>query len=225
MNGRIFRVVCIVITQNGNGSVYTFPDKKAARLHPITQAYDVFASDSSELTAQFGRGETDTLIRFAEGRDRSRLVDAVEIWKSEPRDQPLPFEFRDLIWKTMTRVAQTPPSQPEELVRLIMEDRKAMEGKSFHSRSESPEPRAVMPTRSVRMTEEKTKKARIKDEAVIKILADKNPKRGKSAERFALYKDGMTVKEAKEAGVTAADITYDTNKEFISVTEPEASEA
>lgn len=74
------------------------------------------------------------------------------------------------------------------------------------------------------MTENTTEAAgrsRVKDDAVIKILADKNPKREgtTSHDRFALYRDGMTVKEAKDAGVKAADISYDSAKGFISVTD------
>ena len=218
-------MVCIVVTRNGQGAVYSFPDKKAARLHPLTQAYDVSAADSSELAMQYGRGEAELLVRFAEGRDRSRLIDALEVWKSEPIRRELPFEIRNLLWTTHARVAQTPPSDPAAILRLIEEDRRAVESQKLRPRSDSATPGEETPsrkTRSTDMTEAAAKRTRINENSTIKILADSNPKRGKSADRFALYKDGMTVKAAKEAGVTAADITYDTNKGFISVTEPEA---
>lgn len=39
--------------------------------------------------------------------------------------------------------------------------------------------------------------------------ADNNPKKGASAQRFGLYRDGMTVDEALKAGVTLADIRWD----------------
>ena len=44
-----------------------------------------------------------------------------------------------------------------------------------------------------------------------------NPKRAgsKSAERFALYKKNMTIAQALEAGVTAADIANDLEHKFI----------
>ncbi len=78
------------------------------------------------------------------------------------------------------------------------------------------------------MTTATTRKPKVADTATIKITTEdgKNPKREgtPSAERFALYKNGMTVKEAKEAGVKAADISYDSEKGFISVTEAPAAE-
>ena len=47
--------------------------------------------------------------------------------------------------------------------------------------------------------------------------AENNPKRGKSAERFSLYKEGMTVGEAREVGIYAADLGNDIQKGFISI--------
>lgn len=48
---------------------------------------------------------------------------------------------------------------------------------------------------------------------------ENNPKRAGSAShaRFALYKSGMTVKDALEAGVTSADLKWDTSKNFIKI--------
>lgn len=48
---------------------------------------------------------------------------------------------------------------------------------------------------------------------------DNNPKRSgtESAKRFALYRNGMTVGQAKEAGVTSGDISWDAKKGFIEV--------
>lgn len=219
-------MTCIVVTRNGTGAVYSFPDKKAARLHPVTQLYDVFAADSGELAAQFGRDEHELLLRFAEGRDRSALVNYIEEWRSRSSRSELPFDARNLVWRTYCRVAQSPPIAADDIVRVITEDRRAVESLRLRSRSESASPGEFSPqkeNRRIRMSEEAKTRSRVSDTAVIKVLVDTNPKRGKSAERFNAYKDGMTVKEAKDAGVTAADITYDKNKGFISVTEPEAA--
>lgn len=55
-----------------------------------------------------------------------------------------------------------------------------------------------------------------------------NPKRGgsKSAERFGMYRDGMTVREWVEAvgsrGLAVADLAYDSNKGFITITHTSA---
>jgi hypothetical protein len=52
---------------------------------------------------------------------------------------------------------------------------------------------------------------------VIRLLVEKNPKKPGSAahDRFNLYRDRMTVEEAKESGVLAIDLKYDARKGFI----------
>lgn len=49
--------------------------------------------------------------------------------------------------------------------------------------------------------------------------SENNPKReGSGAHgRFQLYRDGMTIKEALDAGLSRADINYDSDKGFIVV--------
>lgn len=69
---------------------------------------------------------------------------------------------------------------------------------------------------------------RVNENSTITITTEegKNPKRAgsKAYERFALYQDGQTVKEAKEAGVSAVDITYDAAHNYITLTPPEEEE-
>lgn len=52
---------------------------------------------------------------------------------------------------------------------------------------------------------------------IIKLVIDHNPKRGASAERFALYRSGMTVEDALKAGVRRADLKWDTQRNFIEI--------
>lgn len=64
------------------------------------------------------------------------------------------------------------------------------------------------------------------DNAVIRLKTEggKNPKRpgSKSFERFAVYKDGITVAEAVKAGVLYADLSWDVGHGFIAVESPTA---
>jgi acetyl/propionyl-CoA carboxylase alpha subunit len=56
--------------------------------------------------------------------------------------------------------------------------------------------------------------------AVIKLLVNQNPKKyGAAAQRFELYRDGMTVEEALLRGVLRADLSWDTRHGFIRVEE------
>lgn len=59
----------------------------------------------------------------------------------------------------------------------------------------------------------------IAGDAKIKLLVEKgtNPKRGTAAERFALYKNGMTVDEYIAAGGKRADVNWDVGQGFIEV--------
>lgn len=62
---------------------------------------------------------------------------------------------------------------------------------------------------------------------IIRLLIDYNPKKGRSRERFALYRDGMTVYEYRMAcraafggdaySIAESDIKHDTKKRFIRV--------
>lgn len=78
---------------------------------------------------------------------------------------------------------------------------------------------------TVSETEEKTKSTKTWKEIdlnkTIRVLAEKNPKRGKAAERFALYSDGMTVADARKAGVRSIDVHWDIEHQFIELMEPQ----
>lgn len=67
------------------------------------------------------------------------------------------------------------------------------------------------------MTEEKKRRHRFSKKAVIKLLVIDNPKRkGTLAyDRYALYKDGMTIAEYVEAGGRSGDIKHDVKFEYI----------
>jgi hypothetical protein len=63
----------------------------------------------------------------------------------------------------------------------------------------------------------KSRAARMDEDAIILVLADENPKiEGTQAhERFARYRTGMTVRQAKEAGITPEDLRYDREHKYI----------
>lgn len=59
---------------------------------------------------------------------------------------------------------------------------------------------------------------------IVTNIIDINPKRGKSGARFELYRDGMTVKEFLDAGGKSGDITWDVEREFIKLKNPETGD-
>ena len=66
-----------------------------------------------------------------------------------------------------------------------------------------------------------------KDESGKKYGPDHNPRRPGTdcGTRFVSYKDGMTVSEARAAGLTAADVRSDSDEGYIVVTEPKHAKA
>lgn len=222
-------VHCVVLTRNGCGDAWRFSDLRAARLHPIPQLDDVYASNADQLVEQYGRGLIDDLLRFAEGRDRARLVNAFEVWRS---GLSLPQEIRELLWSKVYGAAATPPNDPAELIRIIKGDRLFREGRVLRSIGLNERSPAFTPSNNKRGNEKMAdRKSRINENDVITITTEggANPKRAgsKAFEQFALYQDGMTVKEAKEAGINATDIAYNVAHDFISLTpgEPVEDEA
>jgi hypothetical protein len=99
--------------------------------------------------------------------------------------------------------------------------------------AEAPEGEAAPAAKKPRAKKEKAEgsgagRTRIGENAVISLNSDKegnkysaenNPKRPGSSShgRFALYVDGMTVKEAIEAGLRRDDITWDVNKGYLTL--------
>jgi hypothetical protein len=69
------------------------------------------------------------------------------------------------------------------------------------------------------MTEEKKSRRRAHKAAIITLLVTDNPKRkGTLAfDRFALYKNGMTVAEYIAAGGRTGDVNHDVSEGYISV--------
>jgi ribosomal protein L21E len=55
------------------------------------------------------------------------------------------------------------------------------------------------------------------DDALITVLVDSNPKRGKSKERFEGYTGAKTVADAIKGGVTYADLAWDVGHGLIKV--------
>ena len=74
------------------------------------------------------------------------------------------------------------------------------------------------------MSAEKQTRKRFNKNSTIKLLVDKNPKRPSSLafQRFALYKDGMTIADYVKAGGRTGDVNYDVINKLIEITEPAA---
>lgn len=227
-------MVCVVVARNGEGDVWRFDDLRAARLHPIPQQDDVYATTPGGLADQYGREGAASLLRFLEGRDRSRVSDALESWRTGGLHSLLPPDIRETIWDRVLRTARRPPTSPADIVRIVTEDRAAREGrvvrsfpqeakeadmaKTAEKTGKAPKAAAAAGTRKAPAA---GRSSNFPDTHVITIATKDgaNPKRAGTAAhgRFALYRSGYTVKQAKDAGITAADLANDLKKGFIKV--------
>jgi hypothetical protein len=74
------------------------------------------------------------------------------------------------------------------------------------------------------MTEEKKRRHRFPKVAIIKLLATDNPKRKGtlSFDRFALYRDGITIADYVKAGGRSGDIKHDISMKYIELELPQA---
>jgi hypothetical protein len=192
---------------------------------------DIYAISGNDLAEQYGKSFIDDLLRFAEGRDRARLVDDFEHWRNGGRS--LSPDTKELLWSKVYHASTPPPVDPADIIRIIKEDRAFREDRILRSFGTDARSASTVTRKDKSMSEAEaaaaTARKRIDENSTIRITTEegKNPKRPGSAayDRFALYRDGMTVKEAKEAGVSATDISYDSAPEhgYISLTPPEPS--
>lgn len=222
---------CVVITRNGKGEVWGFDSLRAARLHPIPQSWDVFATTPDELIRQFSRSEIETyFVKHFEGRDRTRLIHAIEEWKAGRPSAVLPQDVRELLWDKVNEFCSEPPAAPEEVLRIIVEDRKAVEGATMVSRPDGDSIPRVPKSQGEDDMGDKREVFRMADEGVITIGTDKegkkysaenNPKKGdKTSANFAKYKDGMTVKDALASGLTRSNVRRDRRAGLIGIVNP-----
>lgn len=90
-----------------------------------------------------------------------------------------------------------------------------------------PEPEPIDNPKEVKKMSDVTNgtRARRNDADVIRVTVDKNPKRegSEAHDRFALYRDGMTLAEYVAAGGRRSDLAYDTKHGFVTVEKADAS--
>lgn len=118
-------------------------------------------------------------------------------------------------------------TQPDVVPEQLRQDTLAIQQAAMEeARPHQPEEESEMAAAKKAAPKTRTPKAEgavrgFPDHAVIKILAKENPRRGAAAERFELYKDGMTVKQYTAKIGSRAEalvhLRWDVNKGHISL--------
>lgn len=200
---------CVAVTVDGFGTVWGFDSPEAARQHPIVQHTDPILSVPSDVARSWSPLHLSRMVSQV-------LNGAVE---DGARDDAILEELR-------SRAAQ-PPSDPAEICRIVIADRVRYEtthplaSRRDHTMNDTvAKPAAAEKPKTIAGFRPEQKITFGKDaEGKPYNGKDNNPKRAgsKGAERFAKYKDGMTIQQASDAGITAADLSWDTGKKFIVV--------
>ena len=228
----------LVVTRFGFGAIYRYPTRPAADDSPLTQYGDPLLQSERDVANNYPPLEWPALMVHLGYPELG--IEFTDRWTALQKDRRAREAYREdcsrRIWELLQAQAVDPPTDPETIVRIASEDRRA-------TRIEDPrttvERRAKMAKRKNTETTENTEATGEATEAkkggggrkidttrTIRLQADKdgkqygadnNPKRAGSASaaRFACYIDGMTVGQALEAGITAADLAWDQNKGLI----------
>ena len=156
-------------------------------------------------------------IRHCDGADRSQLLSAIADAKFDraaafPASKPT-TEDEDPVMSD-----EKPKKNPAPAKKAAAAEKPA--AKKTAAPAKKPAPAAKKAAAAAEPAGTRGRAPNISGDAVITLVAKENPKRGGAAERFALYKNGMTVDQYIAAGGKRADVNWDMSMDFIKVKEP-----
>lgn len=233
---------CIAITRDGRGDLWAFDSYQEADFHPIVQYGDPIIEGHKSLLKKVPVGRLPQLmLRLGSAELAQRAKELLESTNGLSHTIRIARfnENSQFFWAKMVECAKVPPEDPTTIINLIRRDRKlSIEESKMNDTTttttptEAPVKETKAPKAAKAPKEPKEPKApkapKFATNMKIKMLADKegktygkdnNPKRvgSSSHDRFALYVDGMTVEAAIAAGVKTADLDWDVDKGFISI--------
>lgn len=227
---------CVAITRDGRGDLWAFGSFAEADTHPLVQYGDRIVDGPQSITKRLSLAEIPRILRRCNREDLAERIRMCFDAASHAQRVQRVNEYAKHVWTALAESARPAPSDPEELVKLIVRDRKLSIEESKTMEAETPTTEAA--TEATKAKKTKAPKAegeapapkaeRYNREHTIRLLSnaegvkygpENNPKRAGSAshDRFALYEDGMTVGAAVEKGVKSEDIAWDVRKGFIEV--------
>jgi hypothetical protein len=219
-------VVCVAVTRGGFGDVWLFKSRTEAFLHPLVQYGDAILTGSDSVRDQYNQLEWNMLRRLA-GLSQVAMGQAPKAWRAMAEEQA-PYIFDALVTR-----AHTVPTDPAEICRVVTWDRrlgtvaKKKDTAPVETTTEAPAADAAAKTSNLPAPVKGPKG--VPQDAIIAFGTNKegvaygpegtaNPKKegSKTRTRFAMYTEGMTIKQALDAGITTADLVYDKDHGFIS---------
>lgn len=236
----------IAVTRAGRGDVYTFGSVLSADSHPIVQFGDAVITSMAGLRQSLTMHEcalvaekigdihlADEIRECPTGSSEASSVRyAMEkLWERLTQRAPKPPTdhaeilkriIADRIFTRHAGIHLRPRGD------FVMTESQAKTAEVAENAAEVTENTAAAGAEAPKEHRPIPRTPTYADTSVIKLLADKdgkvygpenNPKKpgSASADRFAKYVDGMTVKAAKEAGIINGDFANDTKKAFIEI--------
>lgn len=121
---------CVAITRNGRGEVWRFASDQAARLHPVVQTCDLIITSADHLAACYGRYDGQELAELLPASGRAEVLLSYGRWaeRDSPQRRREAGESARRAWPVLVGRAKKPPTEPEALLGVIVEDRRATEG-------------------------------------------------------------------------------------------------
>ena len=222
----------IAVTRNGRGDLWLFDSVTEATRHPLVQYGDAIMAGPADIRRMYNHLDLNSLLEKLDDEIlRCSVMQTVSSACDQRAVDAAYDRYQDSIWNLMMNCARTPPTDPGELVNLIVADRdnynlglkeRTMTDTKAPTTANESKPKAETAAPAEKKFGSFTADQKISlqaDKEGRKYGSDNNPKRAgsKSADRFALYKDQMSVAEAIAAGVTVGDLNYDTDKGFIKI--------
>jgi hypothetical protein len=219
---------CVAVTCWGWGDVWGFESSEDARLHPLIDTCDVILSSAEDV---YPRNWNYLFLPrmcaevLGDRAARDKIADIIQNAPDEKtRDSRLALASVE-IWNRLCDVAKPPPREPRKICEMIVRDRQRTD--EWHRREEARR-RTVMTEATTQEKPAAKMVAGFASTAKITLLKDKegkqygsanNPKRANSASAtlFAKYRDGMTVQQAVDAGISAAALRWDKEHSFINI--------
>lgn len=221
---------CVAVTRGGWGDIWGFDSPEDARRHPLIQEGDAVVSEPEDVVENWNYLFLPRMCLEVLGEKElsESLRDALSTDDPRTRASRASVGGQE-VWDILLRVARKPPTDDSEIIRLIREDRRLYD--EWHQREQTRRS-SVTQAQAATATAEQPKEKKIAGHVPTAKIAfgkdkdgksynttDNNPKRAgsKSGERFAKYKAGMTLEAAVEAGVSPADIKWDSDHGFITI--------
>ena len=195
----------LAVTRLGWGDVLSFEDYEDAFFHPVVQFGDVVVADVEDLWVSYTRYEWRKLMKFAGVRD-DQASEALDFLNDYDANK-LRRDMAPRIWEALLQKSRPAPRDLAGILAMVAEDRQ-VERRDYMARKSKEEKEVAKQAAEREMLMDNDRivfGTNRKGEA----LSSKNsPHREGTAsfERWKLYRNNMTVKQALAAGLTRPNI-------------------